>query len=104
MAKKDKTFSIKPLGDRVVVRPDAKGEEKKLPSGIIIPEMADKEKPMQGKVVAVGAGKVDDGKRIAPEVRVGDAVLFSKYGYDEVKIDGEEYYILSESSILGILK
>ncbi len=102
MAKSEKTFSIKPLGDRVVVKPESK-EEKMLPSGIIIPESADKEKPMKGKVVAVGEGKIDDGKRVPLEVKVGQHVLFSKYGYDEVKIDGEEYYILSESSILGIL-
>ncbi len=103
MVKQDKQFSIKPLGDRVVVKPDPKGEEKKLPSGIIIPETADKEKPMKGEVVAVGPGKMDDGKRVPLDLKVGDTVLFSKYGYDEIKIDGQEYYILSESSILGIV-
>lgn len=86
----------------MVVRPEGK-EEKKLPSGIIIPESADKEKPMQGEVVAVGPGKYEDGGHLPMQVKVGDTVLFSKYGYDEVKIDGDEYYLLSESSILGIV-
>lgn len=103
MPKQDKKFSIKPLGDRIVVQPEGKGEEKKLPSGIIIPQMADKEKPMKGDVVAVGDGKWEDGKRVPVAVAVGDTVLFSKYGYDEIKIDGIEYFILSESSILGVL-
>lgn len=93
---------ITPLGDRVVVKPEGK-EEKKLPSGIIIPETAAKEKPMQGNVVAVGPGKMDDGTMVPLQVKVGDTVLFSKYGYDEIKLEGEEYYILSESSILGII-
>ena len=99
MAKK---FAFTPLGDRLVVKPaDTKGE-KKLASGIIIPETVDKEKPMQGTVAAVGPGKYEDGKRVPMSVKVGDTVVFNKYGYEEVKIDGEEYYILSESSVLGI--
>ncbi|HUY62417.1 MAG TPA: co-chaperone GroES [Candidatus Paceibacterota bacterium] len=101
MAKK---LSLKPLADRVVVRPAEKEGEKKLASGIIIPASADKEKPMTGEVVAVGPGKYEDGARVPMAVAVGDRVLFSKYGYDEVKVDGEEYYILSESSILAVLK
>ena len=101
---KEKMLSIKPLADRVVVKPAEKGEEKKLPSGIIIPDTVDKEKPAKGTVVAVGPGKYEDGKLVPMNVKIGDKVLFSKYGYDDVKIDGEEYYILSESSILGILK
>lgn len=100
MAKK---LSLVPLGDRVVVKPSEKDGEKKLASGIIIPETVDKEKPMQGNVVAIGPGKYEDGKRVPLQVKVGDTVLFSKYGYDEVKIEGQEYYILSESSILGIV-
>ena len=100
MAKK---FQITPLGDRLVVKPSEKEGEKKLASGIIIPETVDKERPAKGEVVAVGLGKFEEGKRIPMQVKVGDIVLFSKYGYDEVKIDGEEYYILSESGILGIL-
>lgn len=100
MAKK---LSLKPLGDRVVVLPSGKEGEKKLASGIIIPETVDKEKPAQGTVVAVGPGKYEDGKRVPMQVKVGDVVLFSKYGYDEVKIEGQEYYIISESNILGIV-
>lgn len=100
MAKK---LSLKPLGDRVVVRPSEKEGEKRLASGIIIPETVDKEKPAQGTVVAVGQGKFDDGELVPMQVKVGDTVIFSKYGYDEVKIEGQEYYILSESNILGIV-
>lgn len=101
MAKK---LSLSPLGDRVVVLPAEKSGEKKLPSGIIIPETVDKEKPAEGEVVAVGPGKFDDGERVPMQVAVGDRVIFSKYGYDEVKVEGVTYYILSESSILGIIK
>ncbi len=96
---------IKPLGDRVVVRPLTETEMGTMsPSGIIIPETAKKEKPEQGMVIAVGTGKWDeDGeKRLSMEVKVGDKVLFSKYGYDEVKIENKEYFIVSEQSILGI--
>ena len=93
-----------PLGDRIVVLPSEKEGEKKLASGIIIPETVDKEKPAKGEVIAVGLGKYENGKRVPMQVKVGDTVLFSKYGYDEVKIDDVEYYILSESSILGIIK
>ena len=98
-----KKLSLKPLGDRIVVQPFEKEGEKKLASGIIIPETVDKEKPAQGEVIAVGPGKFEDGKRVPMQVKVGDTVLFSKYGYDEVKIEGQEYYILSESNILGIV-
>ena len=101
MAKK---IPITPLGDRIVVRPAEKEGEKKLASGIIIPDTANKEKPAKGEVVAVGAGKYEDGKRVPMTVKVGDTVIFSKYGFDEVKLDGSEYYILAESSVLGIVK
>ena len=98
-----KKLSLKPLGDRIVVQPSEKGGEKKLASGIIIPETVDKEKPAQGTVVAIGPGKYEDGKRVPMQVKVGDTVIFSKYGYDEVKIEGETYYILTESNVLGIV-
>ena len=101
MAKK---LSLIPLGDRIVVRPSEKEGEKRLASGIIIPETLDKETPAQGTVVAVGPGKYEDGKRIPMQVAIGDLILFSKYGYVEVKIEGEEYYILAESNVLGIVK
>ena len=96
---------IKPLGDRVVVRPLTAEELGTVSaSGIIIPETAKKEKPEQGMVVAVGAGKwnEDGDARLAMEVSVGDRVVFSKYGYDEVKVENKEYFIVSESSILGV--
>lgn len=97
------TVPISPLSDRVVVKPLDKNEEKQLASGIIIPETVDKERPSKGAVVAVGPGKYDDGQLVPMTVKVGDTVLFSKYGYDEVKIDGVEYFILAESSVLAIL-
>lgn len=96
--------SFSPLGDRILVRPAEKTGEKKLASGIIIPETVDKEKAAEGTVIAIGPGKYEDGKNIPLQVKVGDVVLFSKYGYDEIKIDGEEYYILSESNVLGVVR
>lgn len=101
----ENTSPIRPLGDRVVVRPLTEEELGTVSaSGIIIPETAKKEKPEQGIVLAVGPGKWDeDGeKRIPVEVTEGDRVIFSKYGYDEVKITDKEYFIVSESSILGV--
>lgn len=96
-------FSILPLADRVVVKPVGK-EEIASPSGIIIPDTVDKEKPERGTVVAVGPGKYDEDTLVPMTVKVGDTVLFSKYGYDEVKVDGIEYFILSEGSILAVVK
>lgn len=101
MAKK---ISIQPLHDRVVVEPIDMTKEKTSPAGIIIPDTVEKEKPEQGTVVAVGPGKFDDGVREPMGVQVGDRVLFSKYGYDTVKLDGVEYYILSESNVLAVIK
>ena len=98
--------NIKPLADRVVVRPLTDEEAGTVSaSGIIIPETAKKEKPEQGVIVAVGAGKWDeDGeKRLPLEVKVGDKVVFSKYGFDEVKMKDKEYFIVSEGNILAIL-
>lgn len=106
-AKKSSSSPIVPLGDRIVVRPLTDEEMGSTsPSGIIIPETAKKEKPEQGVVVAVGPGKLaDDGKtRIAVAVTEGDRVVFSKFGYDEVKVDDAEYFIVSESSVLGVIK
>jgi len=90
-----------PYGDRVLVKPLSLEETGQTTSfGIIIPDTA-KEKPEQGRVVAVGAGKrAEDGKLMPPAVKVGDRVMFSKYGYDEVKLGGVEYYLIAESSIL----
>jgi chaperonin GroES len=90
---------LQPLGDRVVVKPIEREEVTK--SGIVLPDTA-KEKPQEGKVLAVGPGRLgDDGKRIAMDVKVGDEVLYVKYGGTEVKIDGEELMILRESDILA---
>ncbi|MBI2046342.1 MAG: co-chaperone GroES [Parcubacteria group bacterium] len=98
------THSIIPLGDRVLVKPTTP-EKTKTQSGIIIPDTVDKEKPEHGKVIAVGEGKRnDDGVFIPLQVKKGDMVVFSKYGPDEVKIDGEEYYIIREDSLLAIIK
>jgi chaperonin GroES len=101
MAKAPETLSIQPLHDRVVVKPASR--EETSASGIIIPDSSSREKPERGTVVAVGGGKYEDGDLLPMTVKVGDTVLFSKYGYDEVKIDGQEYFILSESSILAII-
>ncbi len=95
---------IVPLNDRVLVQPFDAEELAKTASGIIIPDTVSKEKPEQGKVVAVGLGKWENGKRIPIGVKVGERVLFSKYGYDEVKFEGVEYYILREESILAVIK
>lgn len=95
---------IIPLGDRVLLKP-IKKEEKKTLTGIIIPDTAREEKPQVGKVIAVGPGRrADDGTLVPPGVKVGNTVLFAKYGPDEVKIDDEEFLIVSESSILAIIK
>lgn len=102
--KSEPKLKIEPLGDRVVVKPSDKNEEKVSASGIIIPDTVDKEKPAKGKVVAVGPGKYDDGKLNPTQVKVGQTVLFGKYGYDEIKVDGEEYYILSEGQLLAVIK
>lgn len=98
-----KELKIKPLRDKVVVK-RLEEEEQKTPGGIIIPDTA-KEKPQMGEVLAVGKGKVlQDGKVVPPEVKVGDKVLFARYAGTEVKIDGEEYLIMSEDEILAIIE
>ena len=92
-------MAIKPLDDRVVVEPSE--AEDKTAGGIVLPDTA-KEKPQQGKVIAVGAGKLlDNGERSAPQVKVGDIVLVSKYGGDEITVDGKELKILRESDIMA---
>ncbi|HUD02918.1 MAG TPA: co-chaperone GroES [Candidatus Paceibacterota bacterium] len=94
-----------PLGDRVLVKPFKPEDAHKTTSfGIIIPDTSAKEKPEQGTVVAVGPGKKNEDGRVVPmSVKVGDKVMFSKYGFDEIKVNGVEYYIVTESSILAIL-
>ena len=94
--------NIRPLHDRVIVRRIEEGEQ--IRGGIIIPDTA-KEKPQEGEVVAVGEGKYkEDGTRQALDVKAGDRVLFGKYSGSEIKIDGEEYLIMREDEILGILE
>ena len=104
IAKPAKKISIQPLADRVLVRPE-EGADEKTASGIIIPETAHKEKPERGVVVAVGDGKRNEkGEVLAMRIKVGDTVIFSKYGYDEVKIDEEEFYIVTEANVLAVIK
>ncbi len=93
--------NIRPVGDRVVVKPAAKEEVTR--SGIVIPDTA-KEKPQEGTVIAIGSGRLlDNGERAAIDVREGDRVLFAKYGGTEFKLEGEEYLVLKESDILAIV-
>lgn len=93
---------IKPLGDRVVL--EAIEKEEKTASGIVLPETA-KEKPQEGRIVAVGSGRLDEnGNRVPLEVKVGDRVIFSKYAGTEVKYDEKEYLILRESDILAVVE
>jgi chaperonin GroES len=107
--KENKGFDkIIPLGNRVLVDPEEKaesGEHKKTASGLYVPDSAgEHEKPERGMVLAVGEGAYDDGILIPVKVKVGDKVIFSKYGYDEIKIDDKKYYILKEDSILAVIK
>ncbi|HOI73920.1 MAG TPA: co-chaperone GroES [Syntrophales bacterium] len=95
-------MKVRPLHDRVLVQ--RVESDAKTAGGIIIPDTA-KEKPQEGKVVAVGPGRMDkSGKRIVPEVKKGNRILFGRYGGTEVKIDGEEYLIMGEEDILGIIE
>ena len=95
-------MNLKPLHDRILVQ--RVEEEEKTKGGIIIPDSA-KEKPAEGKIIAVGKGRVDDNGKIIPlEVKKGDRILFGKYGGTEVKIEGEEYLIMREEDVLGIVE
>jgi chaperonin GroES len=96
-------MNLRPLADRVIVR--ASSKEEKTASGIILPDTVDKERPEQGEVIAVGPGrKLDSGERAALDLKVGDTVVFKKYSPDEIKIDGEEYLVLSESDIMAVIE
>jgi chaperonin GroES len=95
-----KEFNLKPLEDRIVVQPSE--EEETTTSGIVIPDTA-KEKPQEGTVVAVGPGRFEDGNRVPLDVSVGDKVIYSKYGGTEVKVEGDEYLILSARDVLAVL-
>ena len=103
------TAQIKPYGDRVLVRPFTEEALRRARGAkpsyeIILPDTVTKEKSAQGKVLAVGEGKWVDGKLVPMRIRVGETVIFSKYGYDEVLQDGEELYLLKEDNILAVLK
>ncbi len=93
-------MKIKPLADRIVVKPLE--AEEKTKGGLFVPDTA-KERPQQGEVVAVGPGRTEDGKKIPPEVEVGDKILYGKYSGTEVTYDGIEYLIMRESDIFAIL-
>lgn len=95
-------LNLKPLNDHIFIEPVS--EEKTTKSGIVLPESAEKEKPIKGKVVAAGPGKIDEkGNRIKMSVKVGDLVLFKKYGPDEIQVDGKKYLVGEESDILAII-
>ena len=94
-------MNVKPLADRVLVKPLEQDEVKK--GGIIIPDTA-KEKPQEGEVVEAGPGRTEDGKRIAMDVKKGDRILYGKYSGSEVSVDGQEYLIMRESDILAVIK
>jgi chaperonin GroES len=95
-------MKLRPLGDRILVKRIK--EEEKTKGGIIIPDTA-KEKPQEGKVVAVGKGKVaEDGKLIPPEVKAGDKILFGKYSGSEIKLEGDDLIVLREDDILGVIE
>jgi chaperonin GroES len=95
-----KKFSLQPLEDRVVVKPSE--EEEVTSSGIVIPDTA-KERPQEGEVIAVGPGRFEDGQRIPMDVKAGDKIIYSKYGGTEVKIEGEDYLILSARDVLAVV-
>ncbi|MCG2686272.1 co-chaperone GroES [Candidatus Parcubacteria bacterium] len=93
-------MKIKPLFDYVLIEPLE--EESKTPSGIVLPDSA-KEKPQQGKVIAVGPGKVEDGQTIAPVVKVNDKVLYKKWGGNEVKVEGKEMLLVKEEDLMAVV-
>jgi len=95
-------MNIRPLNDRILVK--RLEEEETTAGGIIIPDSA-KEKPAEGEIVAVGPGKLNDaGERVAMDVKAGDRILFSKYGGTDVKLDGDDYLIMREDDILGVIE
>ena len=95
-------MNIKPLSDHVLI--EVTKEEEKTKFGILLPDTIEKEKPEQGKVVAVGAGKNVSGKLVPMEVKVGDIIIFTKYGPSEIKVEGKEYLIAKEEDILAIIE
>ena len=104
-SKSTKSVGITPLGDRVVVEPLSADEGTTTASGIIIPETVDKERPDKGKVVAVGPGRWNEegDERVPMSLKVGQKVIFSKYGPDEIKVGDKEYFVVSESNVLAVI-
>lgn len=96
------TPKIRPLSDRIVVEP--KENESKTAGGIVIPDTADKDKPMQGTIIAIGNGKYIDGKITPLQVKVGDQVLFGKYAGTNFKFEGSEYLVMREEDVMGVLE
>jgi len=96
-------MKLSPISDYIIIEP--KNDEKKTKSGIVLPDTAEKEKPQQGSVVAVGPGKMlENGERAKMQVKEGDTVLFSKYSPNEVKIDDKEYFVIREDDVMAIIK
>mgnify|MGYP001596306599 CR=1 FL=1 len=96
-------MSVKPLGDHVIVKPLK--EDEKTASGIVLPDTVEKERPEKGQVIAMGPGKLlENGTRAPMQIKVGDKVMFKKYSPDEIKIDGEEMLVISESDIIAVLE
>ncbi|OGY58095.1 MAG: co-chaperone GroES [Candidatus Colwellbacteria bacterium RIFCSPHIGHO2_12_FULL_43_12] len=96
-------MNLKPLSNHIFLEPLA--EEKTTKSGIVIPDTAEKEKPIKGKVLAVGPGKLNEkGERVAMSIKIGDMVLFKKYGPDEIEMDGKKYLVGDEDDILAIIE
>ena len=96
-------MNLKPLFDNIIVKRIE--EEEKTKSGIVLPDTIDKEKPQKGEVISIGEGKItDSGNKIEMQVKVGDQVLFKKYSPDEIKVDGEEYLVMTQNDIIAIVK
>lgn len=96
-------MNLRPLSDRVIVKPAAKEELSK--AGIILPDTLDKERPEQGEVVAIGPGRLlENGTRAAMTLKVGDKIVFKKYSPDEVKVQGEDYLVIAESDVMAVLE
>ena len=94
-------MKLKPLHDHIIIKPI---EEKTL-SGIVLPETVDREKPEKGEVLAIGPGKLlENGQRAPMSVNVGDKIIFKKYSPDEIKVDGEDYFVISEGDVIGIIQ
>ncbi|MFH1890908.1 MAG: co-chaperone GroES [Candidatus Kuenenbacteria bacterium] len=96
-------MNLKPLGDHLIVKPVL--QDKTTKSGIVLPDTIDKERPEKGEVVAIGPGRVlDNGNRLPMSVQIGQKILFKKYSPDEIKVEGEDYLVLSESEVIAIIE